>query len=238
MGQLLGFWTDVVDQLRLNWSALLQGYWLTIFISVLSMVLALIVGAVMALLRTSEFRPMRWLSSAYVEVFRNTPLLVQLYFWFFALPRLPHFDTHLPGLGTVNWLLSPFQAGVLGLTVYTGAYTTEALRSGLQTVDAGQTEAARALGLTYMQTRMYVVAPQALRIAVPLLTNILSALFRNSAIVSVIGVIELLAAADRIQQRNFQTFVLFTVAGVLYLSITLPLAWASARLERRVARAR
>ncbi len=236
MGQLLSFWTEVVDQLRLNWPALLHGYWLTILISALSMALALIVGAVMALLRTSEFRPMRWLSGAYVEVFRNTPLLVQLYFWFFALPRLPHFD--LPGVGTVNWLLSPFQAGVLGLTVYTGAYTTEALRSGLQTVDAGQTEAARALGLTYMQTRVYVVAPQALRIAVPLLTNILSALFRNSAIVSVIGVIELLAAADRIQQRNFQTFVLFTVAGVLYLSITLPLAWASARLERRVARAR
>ena len=235
---LLGFWGDVVEQIRLHWPALLHGYWLTIVLSVLSMALAVVVGAVMSLLRTSEFRPLRWLSGAYVEVFRNTPLLVQLYFWFFALPRLPHFDTHLPGLGTIDWLLSPFQAGVLGLTAYTGAYTTEALRSGLRAIDEGQTEAARALGLTYMQTRMYVVAPQALRVAVPLLTSIFSALFRNSAIVSVIGVIELLAAADRIQQRNFQTFVLFTVAGVLYLSITLPLAWASARLEQRVARAR
>ena len=89
-----------------------------------------------------------------------------------------------------------------------------------------------------MQTRLYVVAPQAIRIAVPLLTSILSALFRNSALVSVIGVIDLLAAADRIQQSNFQTFELFGVAGVLYLSLTLPLAWASGGLERRVARAR
>lgn len=212
----------------------MHGYQLTILLSVVSMALAMLLGTLMALFRTSDFRLMRWASGAYVEVFRNTPLLVQLYFWYFALPRLPHFT--LPLFGTVDWLLSPMQAGILGLTLYTGAYTTEALRSGLRAIDQGQTEAARALGLTYLQTRLYVVAPQALRVAVPLLTSILSALFRNSAIVSVIGVIELLAAADRIQQQNFLTFVLFTVAGLLYLSITLPLAWASKRLEHRVAR--
>ena len=82
-----------------------------------------------------------------------------------------------------------------------------------------------------MQTRLYVVAPQAFRVAVPLLTSIFSALFRNTALVSAIGVTELLAAADRIQQQNFQTFELFAVAGMLYLSLTLPLAWASSRLE-------
>jgi His/Glu/Gln/Arg/opine family amino acid ABC transporter permease subunit len=214
----------------------MRGYQLTIVLSVGSMFLALGLGLVVALLRTSEVPLLRWASGAYVEAFRNTPLLVQLYIWFFALPRLPHFTA--PLIGTVDWLLSPIQAGILGLTLYTGAYTTEALRSGLRAIDQGQTEAARALGLTYMQTRLYVVAPQALRVAVPLLTSIFSALFRNSAIVSVIGVIELLAAADRIQQQNFQTFVLFTVAALLYLSITLPLAWASGRLEAHVARAR
>lgn len=213
----------------------MHAYQLTILLSVVSMALAMLLGTLMALFRTSDFRLLRWASGMYVEVFRNTPLLVQLYFWFFALPRLPHFT--LPLFGTVDWLLSPMQAGILGLALYTGAYTTEALRSGLRAIDQGQTEAARALGLTYLQTRLYVVAPQALRVAVPLLTSILSALFRNSAIVSVIGVIELLAAADRIQQQNFLTFVLFTVAGLLYLSITLPLAWASKRLEHRVARA-
>ena len=135
-------------------------------------------------------------------------------------------------------MLSPFKAGLIGLTMYTAAYTAEALRSGLLSIDKGQTEAARSIGLNYVQTRFYVVAPQALRVAVPLLTSIFSALFRNSALVSAIGVTELLQTADNIQQNNFQTFELFTLAGVLYLSLTLPLAYASNRLERRVARAR
>lgn len=235
---LTDFVGDVAEQLRVHYPALLRGYQVTILLTIGSMTLALALGTFVALARTSEWRPARLLSGAYVEVFRNTPLLIQLYFLFFALPKLPALDTHLPYLGTVDWLLSPGQAAVLGLTLYTGAYTTEALRSGLQSVDHGQTEAARALGLTYMQTRLHVVAPQALRIAVPLLTSILSALFRNSALVSVIGVIDLLAAADRIQQSNFQTFELFGLAGLMYLSLTLPLAWASGRLERRMARAR
>jgi len=209
---------------------------MTIVLTLLAMAFSMLLGFLMSLMRTSESRPLRFISGAYVEFFRNTPLLVQLYFWFFALPKLPHFD--VPLYGEMNWLLSPFQAAILGLTLYTGAYTTEALRSGLLAIDKGQTEAARSLGLNYMQTRLYVVAPQAFRVAIPLLTSIFSALFRNTALVSAIGVTELLAAADNIQQQNFKTFELFAVAGVLYLSLTLPLAYASNRLETSVARAR
>ena len=127
---------------------------------------------------------------------------------------------------------------MVGLTLYTGAYTAEALRSGLLAIDKGQTEAARSLGLGYIQTRVYVILPQALRVALPLLTSTLSALFRNTALVSVIGVTDLLQTADNIQQNNFKTFELFTIAGILYLTMTLPLAWASTRLERRFARVR
>jgi His/Glu/Gln/Arg/opine family amino acid ABC transporter permease subunit len=233
----LDFAADVAEQIRLHRVELLRGYSITVFLTVGSMTAALAVGALAALLRTSDFRFLRLVSGAYVEVFRNTPLLVQLYFWFFALPKLPDLETHLPVIGTIGWLLSPIEAALLGLTLYTAAYTTEAFRSGLLAVDRGQTEAARALGLTYLQTRRHVVVPQAVRVAVPLLTSILSALFRNSALASIIGVQELLATADGIQQKNFQTFELYAVAGVLYLSLTLPLAWASARLEARVARA-
>ena len=200
------------------------------------MFLAMVVGVVFALLRTSDFKPLRFVSGVYVEFFRNTPLLVQLYFLFFGLPKLPAF--HLPLYGQITWLLSPMEAAIIGLTFYTGAYTTEAFRSGLIAIDKGQTEAARALGLSYMQTRAYVVVPQAFRVAVPLLTSIFSALFRNTALVSTIGVVELLNAADRIQQQNFKTFELFAVAGILYLSLTLPLAFASGRLEQWVERAR
>jgi His/Glu/Gln/Arg/opine family amino acid ABC transporter permease subunit len=232
----MDFLGEVFEQISEHLPELLQGYRLTIFLTLVSMALAVAVGFVASLLRTSDFRVLRTVSGTYVEFFRNTPLLVQLFFWFFALPKLPALD--LPLVGEVTWLLSPVQAGILGLTLYTGAYTTEALRSGLLSIDRGQTEAARALGLTYMQTRLHVVTPQAFRVAIPLLTSIFSALFRNSALCSAIGVNELLATADRIQQQNFQTVQLFTAAGVMYLSLTLPLAWASARLEAWVARAR
>ena len=233
---VIGFVGDLVDQIRLHYPQLLRGYGITIYLTIVAMFLAMIVGLLVALLRTSDFKPLRWLSAMYVEFFRNTPLLVQLYFLFFGLPKLPPF--HMPLYGQITWLLSPTEAAIIGLTLYTGAYTTEALRSGLISIDKGQTEAARALGLSYVQTRLFVIVPQAFRVAVPLLTSILSALFRNTALVSTIGVVELLNAADRIQQQNFKTFELFAVAGVLYLSLTLPLAFASNRFEHWVARAR
>jgi putative glutamine transport system permease protein len=207
---------------------------MTIVLTLLSFALATLLGAAVALLRTGESRVLRFVAAGYVEWFRNTPLLVQLFFLFFALPKLS-----LPVVGRPEWfLLSPFQAGLIGLTLYTGAYTAEALRSGLLSIDRGQTEAARSLGLNYLQTRFYVIVPQAFRVAVPLMTSVFSALFRNSALVSAIGVRELLQTADNIQQNNFQTFELFALAGVLYLSLTLPLAFAANRLERRVRRSR
>lgn len=228
------FWHDIWVQLKDHYPELLRGYRMTIILTLISFVLSMLMGTVLAMLRTADFRALRIVGTAYVEWFRNTPLLVQLFFLFFALPKLD-----LPILGRPDWfLLSPFKAALIGLTMYTAAYTAEALRSGLLSIDKGQTEAARSIGLNYIQTRVYVVAPQALRVAVPLLTSIFSALFRNSALVSAIGVTELLQTADNIQQDNFQTFELFTLAGVLYLSLTLPLAYASNRLERRVARAR
>ncbi len=235
---MIDFISEMARQVRDHYPELLRGYRTTILLTLVSMTLATGLGAVVALMRVAEFRALRIVSAVYVEAFRNTPLLVQLYFFFFALPKLPVLNTHLPLVGTIDWLLSPLQAGIIGLSLYTGAYTSEALRSGLLAIDKGQYEASRALGLSYLQTRAYVIVPQAVRVAVPLLTSIFSALFRNSALVSAIGVTELLASADKIQQQNFQTFELFAVAGLLYLSLTLPLAYASSRLEKRVARSR
>ena len=228
------FWGDVWEQWRDFYPELLRGYRNTIILSVVSFALAMALGAIVALTRTSEVWGLRFLSGAYIEWFRNTPLLLQLFFWFFGLPRL-----ELPVIGRPDWfVLSSWEASIVGLTLYTGAYTAEALRSGLLSIDKGQTEAARSLGLNYVQTRVYVVAPQALRVAVPLLTSILSALFRNSALVSSIGLTELLRAALNVGEETFQTYEVLTLAGILYLSLTLPLAWASNRLERRIARSR
>lgn len=231
---MVDFVANLIDQFVEHYPELMRGYRATILLTIISFALAMALGAIVALLRTSEFRALKVVSGAYVEFFRNTPLLMQLVFLFFGLPKLS-----LPGIGRPDWfLLSPWAAAIIGLSLYTGSYTAEALRSGLLSVDKGQTEAARSLGLSYLQTRRFVVVPQAVRIAVPLLTSILSALFRNSALVSAIGVTELLQTADNIQQQNFQTFPLFAIAGIMYLSLTLPLAWASARLEKRLTVAR
>lgn len=227
-----GLWGSVSDLLGEYYPELLRGYRGTIILTLVSFTLALMVGGFAALLRTSDFRVLRIVSTVYVEWFRNTPLLVQLFFWFFGVPRLS-----LPLIGRPDWfLLSPWQASIIGLTLYTGAYTAEAFRSGLLAIDRGQTEAARSLGLTYVQTRLFVIGPQAVRVAVPLLTNIFSALFRNSALCSAIGVTELLRASLNVGEDTFKTYEALALASILYLSLTIPLAYVSNRLERRVAR--
>jgi putative glutamine transport system permease protein len=205
-----------------NLPLLLEGYRTTVVVSVLAMVLSLVLGVVMAGLRTSGVRPLAWLAAAYVEVFRNVPLLVQIYFYYFGLSRL--------GLR-----LGAFEAGVTALGVYTGAYVAEVVRSGVLAVDAGQTDAARALGMTKIQTMRFVVLPQAIRTVLPPLANLGIALIKNSALVGSIALADLLYVSDLIQSRTFRTFELFTAVVVFYLSLTLPLAFLVNRLERRLA---
>jgi putative glutamine transport system permease protein len=204
-----------------NWPLLLEGYAMTAVVSLLAMLLSLILGTVIAGLRTSSAVPLRWLGTAYVECFRNTPLLIQLYFYFFGLTRL--------GLR-----LTAFQAGVAALAIYTAAYVAEVVRSGILSVDRGQQDAARALGLSYLQTQRFVVLPQALRTVLPPLGNLGIALIKNSALVSSIALADLLYVSDLIQSRTFRTFEVFTAVVVLYLSLTLPLALLVSRLERRL----
>ncbi len=205
-----------------NLPLLLEGYRTTIVASALAMVLSVALGIVVAGLRTAPVRPLRWLGTAYVEIFRNTPLLIQLYFYFFGLARL--------GLR-----LSAFEAGVAALGIYTGAYVAEVVRSGVLALDRGQTEAARALGLGPFQTLRFVVLPQAVRTVLPPLGNLGIALIKNSALVGSIALADLLYVSDLVQSRTFRTFEVFTAVVVFYLSLTLPLAWLVSRLERRLA---
>jgi putative glutamine transport system permease protein len=205
-----------------NFPLLLEGYRTTVVVSLLAMLLSLALGILVAGMRTSPLAPLRWLATAYVEVFRNTPLLIQLYFYFFGLTRL--------GLR-----LSAFEAGVAALGIYTGAYVAEVVRSGILSIDRGQTEAARALGLSGFQTLRFVVLPQAVRTVLPPLGNLGIALVKNSALVGSIALADLLYVADLIQSRTFRTFEVFTAVVVFYLSLTLPLALLVSRLERRLA---
>ena len=212
------FGRAVVENLPL----LLEGYRTTVVVSVLAMLVSLVLGTLVASLRTSGVRPLVWLAVAYVEFFRNTPLLIQLYFYFFGLTRL--------GLR-----LSAFEAGVAALGIYTGAYVAEVLRSGILSLDRGQTEAARALGLSNLQALRFVVLPQAIRTVLPPLGNLGIALVKNSALVGSIALADLLYVSDLVQSRTFRTFEVFTAVIVFYLSLTLPLALLISRLERRLA---
>jgi His/Glu/Gln/Arg/opine family amino acid ABC transporter permease subunit len=209
-----------------NLDYLVQGYVTTVLLSVGAMVAALVIGAVVASLRVWGGRVPSSLGGFYVEFFRNTPLLIQLFF--FAVVLAPR------NLGITA---DPFVVALIGLSLYTGAFATEAIRSGILAIDPGQVEAARSLGLSQLATIRLVVLPQAIRTVVPPLGNVASALIRNSSVASAIGTRELLFMGLLVANR---TFSLEPLIGVLlgYWSLTLTLSVVLARLERRLAFAR
>lgn len=202
---------------------LLQGAGLTILISGVAMLLALVLGMGTALLSQLPWRPARWLTRAYVEVFRNTPLLIQIFIVYFGLPQL--------GLK-----LSAFLSGLSALTLYTAAYNTEIFRAGLEAVPKGQHEAARSTGLRPLQEATYVVIPQALRISFPALGNNLVSLVKNSSLVSTIGMVELMFVANDISFNNFRSFETYGTAAVLYVILVLGLTRVLNLTEARVLR--
>ena len=209
-----------------NLDYLVQGYVTTILLSVAAMIVALVIGCAIASVRVWGGRVPSSLAGFYVEFFRNTPLLIQLFF--FAVVLAPR------NLGITA---DPFFVALIGLSLYTGAFATEAIRSGILAIDPGQIEAARSLGLSQLQTIRLVVLPQAIRTVVPPLGNVASALIRNSSVASAIGTRELLFMGLLVANR---TFSLEPLVGVLlgYWSLTLTLSLVLARLERRLAFAR
>jgi His/Glu/Gln/Arg/opine family amino acid ABC transporter permease subunit len=213
------FGQTLIDNLGL----FVQGYLTTIQLSVVAMAVALVIGVVMASLRVWGGAIPAGIASFYVEFFRNTPLLIQLFF--FAVVLAP------ANLGITR---DPVIVGMIGLSVYTGAFTTEAIRSGILAVGPGQLDAARSLGLSQIEAIRLVVLPQAIRTVVPPLGNVASALIRNSAVASAIGAREFLFVGILVTTR---TFSLEPYVGILvgYWSLTIPLAFAVSRVERRLA---
>jgi His/Glu/Gln/Arg/opine family amino acid ABC transporter permease subunit len=214
-----------------EWSAvwrglpyLVQGAGLTVVISAVAMVLALVLGVVLAALTQAPGRAGRRLVAAYVEVFRNTPLLIQIFIVYFGLPQL--------GLR-----LSPFLSGLSALVLYAAAYNAEILRAGLEAVPKGQLEAARAVGLGEGATLRHVVVPQALRIAFPALGNNLVSLVKNSSLVSTIGMVELMFVANDISFNNFRTFEIYGATAVIYIVLILGLTRALRLAETRLGHA-
>ena len=203
------------------------GLWLTIQISILGLIGAMVLGTIVALFRVGPILPLRWLGAAYVELFRNTPLVVQLFFLFLGLPVLGiRFST--------DTFESIFRAASIGMALYHGAYVAEIVRGGLLGVDRGQIEAARSLGLSYTQMLQNVQLPQTLRAVIPPLGNIAIALVKNTSLASTIGVAELLYAAEIVESRTFRAEEAFIAATLLYLLLTIPLGFLVNVLERRL----
>lgn len=205
-----------------NLDAFVAGFRTTLWLSLVSFALALLFGTVIATMRVSPVAPLRAAGLAYVETFRNIPLTV-----FFALSVF--------GLPKVGIRFSFFGFAVMVLSIYTGAFVAEALRSGINTVAAGQAEAARSLGLTFGQTLSYVVVPQAVRTVVQPIGSLFIALAKNSAIASAFAVLELTSTFDQLTERTAATLPLLIGTAIGYLLITIPAGVLTGVVERRVA---
>jgi len=201
---------------------ILGGIWITLVISICAIVLAVVLAVLGALGRLSSNPFLNGVASLYVSVVRGTPLIVQILFIFLALPAAGIVIPELP-------------TGIIALGFNYGAYLTEVFRAGIQAVPHGQVEAARSLGLPEREVMRRVILPQAVRIVTPAVGNDFIAMTKDSALVSVIGVDELLFRAQAAGRPYGQTFQTIMVAAVMYWIITLVLSFFQARLERRMA---
>lgn len=201
------------------WDQLVLGAWLTIQLSGAAMALGLVVSVLGALAKTSGIRPLRWAVDVYVEVIRNTPFLVQIFFFYFGLPSL-------------GVRLGPNEAALLALVVNFGAYGTEIIRAGIESIAKGQIEAGTALGLSKMQIFGYVIMKPALRTVYPSLTSQFIYLMLTSSVVSVISANDLAAAGNDLQSQTFASFEVYLVVTALYLALAAGFSAVFGAIER------
>ena len=201
------------------WDQLLLGAWLTIQLSGAAMALGLVVSVLGALAKTSGVRPLRWAVDVYVEVIRNTPFLVQIFFFYFGLPSL-------------GVRLGPNEAALLALVVNFGAYGTEIIRAGIESIAKGQIEAGTALGLSKLPIFGYVVMKPALRTVYPSLTSQFIYLMLTSSVVSVISANDLAAAGNDLQSQTFASFEVYLAVTAIYLALAAGFSAVFGAIER------
>ena len=213
--------TDIISVAVEYWPALMQGLWLTILATLVAVVAAFILGIIFGFGRLAKFAPLRWISTAYVYVFRGTPILIQAFFVFFAIPQL------IPDLK-----FDPFVAGAITLSLNTGAYMTEIIRGGIQAVDPGQAEASRSLGLGHWKTMQKVVLPQAFRIMIPSFVNQGIITLKDTSLISVIGLAELTFVSRQIIASTYLSAQVLTIVAIIYFIVITLLTLLANRLER------
>ena len=209
---------DFIAQYRVR---IWDGFCMTVGISAASLVISLIIGVAVAAGQGTRVLPVRYLCDLYVKIIRGTPLIVQVYFFYYII-------------GTAWGVDNRVLAGIIILSLFSGAYIAEILRGSLLSLDAGQLEAARAVGFTRAQTLRYVVAPQLVARTLPALTGQVASIIKDSSLLSVIAVIELTQTIREITATNYNFFGGFLLLGALYLVLTLPLMAVSRHFEKRL----
>jgi polar amino acid transport system permease protein len=227
-----------------NRTRILEGFWITLKLSIISGILALVWGLVLALLRQlpgKPLAPVRWVAIGYIDVFRGIPLLLVLLLVSGFLSAAQAEDVIPRSIGLPEWFgqTSPFWYGVIALTITYGAYMAEVYRAGIEAVPDGQTEAARSLGMSHAQSMRFVVVPQAVRTVIPPLLNDFIALMKDTSLVSFLGALEVVQVGFDIQTETFNGSGL-VFGAILFLLVTIPLArlvdWLIARQQRRTGR--
>jgi len=236
---------SVVTNPRFRWgvvweymfdASILDGVRLTLLLTVVAEALGIAMGVVLAVMRLSPNPVLSRSAWAYIWFFRGTPLLVQLIFWFNLAALYPEISLSIPFgptlmSGDANTLITPFAVAILGLGLNEGAYAAEIVRGGIAGVDSGQSEAAKALGITHIQTLRRIVLPQAMKLIVPPLGNQTILMLKTTSLVSILALADLLYSAQAIYARTFQTMPLLIVVSIWYLAITSVLTVGQHYLE-------
>lgn len=211
-------------------SFFLEGVGNTLIIAVFTVLFGTILGVLMAMARMSKFKPLKWLATAYIEFFRGTPLMVQLMFIFYGLPMI---GVTFP---TVSFIpdFDRFAAGVVAMSLNSCAYVAEIIRSGIQAVDAGQMEAARCLGFHHREAMTLVILPQAVRNILPALGNEFVTIIKESSIVSVISIADLMFRAKGIIAKTYSSLECLAIVAIIYFLLTFLGGRLIALMERRM----
>ena len=199
----------------------LNGLWVTLKISFFAAILTFLIGIPLAFMRLSSYTFLKDIAGVYVAVIRGTPLLVQIFLFYFIVANI--------------FELERFTAGVLSLGIFFGAYTAEVLRGAIQSIDKGQLEASSSLGISYFQAMRHIVLPQAFKRALPTLVGEMIALVKDSSLVSVIAITDLTKVGREIVANTFSPFETWIVIALVYLSITFTMSYIGHRLEKRMA---
>lgn len=225
----------------LFYPTVLQGLAMSLFITVVGMTVGSVLGVALAAGQSSDFLPIRAVCQIYVGVFRGIPPLVQLIFWFNLAYLLPELSIGIPfgpvfGSWSSTELISPLTAALIGLSLHEAAYMSEIIRSGINAVDSGQKDAAKAMGFNSWRTFSRVVLPQAMRIIVPPTGNQFISLLKGTSLVSVIAMTDLLFSVQLIYNRTYQVVPLLIVACIWYLTVVTLLTIAQRKLEQKYGR--